>query len=66
VVVAYGSNESPEFKRQAIDFHAALQTAGRHAEVVVAEGMNHFEISTTLARSDGLLAQAMLKLMGLT
>jgi len=66
IIVAYGENESPEFQRQARDFHAAIGRAGHAAELIVGENLNHFEIVTTLARRDGLLARAMLGLMGLT
>jgi arylformamidase len=66
VVVTCGTNESPEFQRQARDFAAAVKAAGKSAELIVAEGYNHFEIAETLANPYGILGRAVLKLMGLS
>jgi len=66
IIVAYGENESPEFQRQARDFHAAIERAGHAADLIVGDKLNHFEVVATLARRDGFLARAMLGLMGLT
>jgi arylformamidase len=65
VVVAYAERDSPEFQRQSREFAAALQRVGRLQQLVVAPGLNHFEIPETLARPDGLLGRAALALMGL-
>jgi len=65
VIVAFGNKESPEFQRQARDFHAAIHRAGNTAELIVGLNLNHFEISATLAQRDGFLARAMLDLMEL-
>jgi arylformamidase len=64
VVVAHGERESPEFKRQAVEFAGALTRAGRPAELVVGAG-NHFELLETLGQKDGLLARAALRQMKL-
>lgn len=40
--------------------------AGRLRLLIVAPGLDHFEIPETLARPDGLLGRASLALMGLT
>jgi arylformamidase len=64
VSIAYGSLESPEFKRQGQDFAAALAASGKLAEEVVLQGLNHFEVVETLASPDGLLFRAVMRLMG--
>lgn len=65
LTVAYGTLETPEFQRQARDFFAALQAAGKPAQLIVGEGYNHFEIAETLANPYGLLGRAVLARMGL-
>ena len=44
IIVAYGTQETPEFQRQSREFHAALEKAGKPAELIVVEAANHFEI----------------------
>ena len=34
LVITYGSQETPEFQRQARDFHAALTAAGKPAKLL--------------------------------
>jgi len=65
VIVAWGTEESPEFQRQGRDFADALDAAGKPSERIVAEGYNHFEIIETLANPHGVLGHAMLGLMKL-
>jgi arylformamidase len=65
VVVAYAEHDSPEFRRQSEEFAEALRRIGRLQRLVVAAGLNHFEIPETLASADGLLGRAALELMGL-
>jgi arylformamidase len=65
VTIACGERESPEFRRMAVEFDAALRRAGRPSELVVAPGLNHFEILETLGRPDGLLARIVLGQLGL-
>ncbi len=65
VALAHGERESPEFRRQAADFAAALGAARLASEVIVGPGLNHFELLETLARRDGLLARVALGQMGL-
>jgi arylformamidase len=66
IVVAYGTQETPEFQRQARDFAAAVKAAGKPVTLVVGEGYNHFEIQETLASPYGLLGREVLKLMKLS
>lgn len=65
LIVACATLESPEFQRQARDFTTAVLAAGKPAQLLVLEGLNHFEVIETLARPDGLLGRAMLEQMGL-
>ena len=65
IVVAHGTQETPEFQRQARDFSAAVKAAGKPVTFIVAEGYNHFEIQETLASPYGLLGHEVLKLMKL-
>ncbi len=65
VIVAYGTLETPEFQRQSRDFAAAVKAAGKPAQLLVAEGYNHFEIPETLANPYGLLGRAVLEQMKL-
>ena len=65
VTVAYADGDSPEFQRQSREFAEALQGIGRLRRLVVAPGLNHFEIPETLTSPDGLLGREALGLMGL-
>lgn len=66
LVVAYGSYETPEFKRQSIEFADAVADAGKSVELIVAEDYNHFEIIETLANPNGILGRAVLEQMAVT
>ncbi len=66
VAVAYGSNETPEFQRQSKEFAQSLQDRNHPAELIVGEGLNHFEILETLSGPEDLLGAAALRLMGLS
>lgn len=63
VILAHGTLESPEFQRQTRDFFSALQKAGKPAELIVAEGTNHFEILESLHNPFGLVGRAALRLV---
>jgi arylformamidase len=65
LVIAYGTNETPEFQRQARDFFVALRDKGKVAELIVAEGYNHFELFETMANPYGIVGRARLRQMGL-
>jgi len=65
VVLAHGTLETPEFQRQSRDFTAAVKAAGKPAQLLVAQGYNHFEILETLASPYGLLGRAALEQMKL-
>ena len=63
VVVAVGTEESPEFQRQARDFASSLASPGRSSRLLVAEGLNHFEILLDLGTSDGVVRKALTSLI---
>jgi arylformamidase len=65
VVLAHGTEESPEFQRQTRDFAAALTAAGKQVQLLVGEHYNHFEIAETLGNPYGLLGRAVLEQMQL-
>jgi arylformamidase len=65
VVLAYGTNETPEFQRQSRDFAAALKAAGKQVELIEAPNYNHFEMCESLGNPYGPNGRAALKLMGL-
>jgi arylformamidase len=65
IVLLYGSLETPEFKRQAREFAAALAAAGKRVELIHAEGYNHFELAETLGNPYGPMGRAVLAQMGL-
>jgi len=66
LIVSYGTLESPEFQRQARDFAAAIQAAGKPVELLIGDDYNHFEIFETLATPYGLLGRAVLEQMKLS
>jgi arylformamidase len=65
VLVAWGSRESPEFKRQGGEFAAALRARKTPCSELLLEGCNHFEGVRTLMESTSPLAQAVFRQMGL-
>ena len=65
LVITYGSLETPEFQRQARDFHAALTTASKPAKLLVGKCYNHFETQETMGNPYGFMGRAALALMGL-
>ncbi len=65
LILAYGTQETPEFQRQTRDFFAAVRAQGGAAELIVGEAYNHFELLETLANPYGVTGRAMLRQMGL-
>jgi arylformamidase len=65
IVLLYGALETPEFQRQAREFAAALERAGKTVELILAPGYNHFEIAETLGNPYGPMGRAVLAQMGL-
>ena len=65
VLVAWGSRESPEFKRQGGEFVAALRARSAPVGDLLLEGCNHFEGVRTMMNPASPLAQAVFRQMGL-
>jgi len=65
LVLAYGTQETPEFQRQTREFFDAVQAAGKTAELIVGEAYNHFELLETLGNPYGPMGRAMLRQMEL-
>lgn len=65
VIIAYGTQETPEFQRQSREFAAAVKAAGKPVELIVGEGFNHFEMQETFANPYGIAGRAALKMMRL-
>ena len=65
LVLAYGTCETPEFKRQSRDFAAAIKARGKPVELIEGLAYNHFELLETLANPYGLTGRAMLRQMQL-
>jgi arylformamidase len=65
LTITYGSLETPEFQRQARDFHAALTAAGKPALLLVGLAYNHFETQETMGNPYGFMGRAALQIMAL-
>ena len=65
VVVAYGTAETPEFRRQSRDFAAAVKAAGKPVTLTVMEGYNHFEVMEQFGNPYSLFGRAVLQQMKL-
>jgi arylformamidase len=65
LILAIGTEETPEFQRQSRDFAAAVAAAGKPVELIVGEAYNHFELLETLANPYGLTGRAMFAQMKL-
>ncbi|MCX2750442.1 alpha/beta hydrolase [Arthrobacter sp. MI7-26] len=61
LIVAYGSEETPEFQRQSVAFAAALRDRARRMHKV--QGANHFEVLLELADASTPLAKSAIELM---
>jgi arylformamidase len=64
LLVAVGTAESPEFRRQAQSYVEAGVKAGKKMKAIVGEGYNHFEILETLANPYGVLGRNLLNFLG--
>lgn len=64
LLVVRGELESPEFIRQHDDYVLKLKVQGLGPAALVGPGLNHFEILTTFAEADGLMAKAFMELIG--
>jgi acetyl esterase/lipase len=58
-IIAYGSDELPELKRQSSEFAAAWSGRGLPGEIIEVAGCHHYAVLEQLARPDGLLAKTL-------
>ena len=65
LIVAHGTDETPEFQRQSRDFSAAVKAAGKPVALIVAENYGHFDLPETLMGPNGILGRAALRMMRL-
>lgn len=63
ILLAVGSKESPETRRQTYAYGQAATQAGKQVELIVGEAYTHFDILETLADPDGLLGRNLLRLV---
>ena len=59
LIIAYGSDELPELKRQSNEFAAAWSGRRLPGEIIEVAGCHHYAVLEQLARPDGLLAKAL-------
>src|SRR5262252_3688611 len=57
LIIAYGSDELPELKRQSNEFAAAWSGRGLPGAIIEVAGCHHYAVLEQLARPDGLLAK---------
>lgn len=65
LIVAYASLDTPEFRRQSVEFAAAIKAAGKPVELIRGDNYNHFEFIETLGNPYGQLGHAVLDQMRL-
>jgi arylformamidase len=65
LIVTCGTNDTPEFQRQARDFAAAVKAAGKPVELIQAVNFGHQEMLESLANPYGPNGRAALALMKL-
>jgi len=59
LIIAYGSDELPELKRQSNEFAAAWSGRGLPGQIIEVAGCHHYAVLEQLAQPDGLLAKAL-------
>jgi acetyl esterase/lipase len=64
LIAAYGTDELPELQRQSVDYAQAWVEQGLPGHMLPIEGANHFTILETLAKPDGELTRALVRLVG--
>ena len=58
-IIAYGSDELPELKRQSREFGAAWSARDLPGEMIELADCHHYAVLEQLAQPDGLLAKAL-------
>jgi arylformamidase len=62
-IIAYGSNETEEFKRQSQEYHQQLLSDGVNSQCFEVAGRNHFDIVFDLAIKNSTIHQQMMHLV---
>jgi arylformamidase len=65
LILTFGAEEGPEYRRQTEDLAAAWRPRGVPIEVIDAAGLDHFSIVSELERPDTPLARAIRRQLGL-
>lgn len=65
LIITYGTNDTPEFQRQARDFAAAVMAAGKPVELIQTENFGHMEMLESLGNPYGPNGRAALAMMKL-
>lgn len=63
LIVTYGTGELPELQRQSVDYAQAWVEQGLPGHLLPIEGANHFTVLEALAKPDGELTGALVKLV---
>ena len=64
LVIAYGTRELPELRRQSIDYAQAWAQRGLPGRLLPVDGADHFTILEALADPQGSLTRALLDMIG--
>jgi arylformamidase len=64
LAITYGTAELPELCRQSIEYARAWLGRGLPGQLLPVDGANHFTILESLARPDGALTRAFIKMLG--
>jgi arylformamidase len=65
VIVAYGDNETSEFKRQSNEYRDFLAASGEQVSFSEIGDRNHFDVILDLMHAESWLARQVLRQMGL-
>ncbi len=63
VIIAYGSDERPEIRRQSEDYAAVLSSLGREVARMPVPGCDHFSVLEQLSAPEGVLSRALARLV---
>jgi arylformamidase len=62
LLIAYGENDTAEFKRQAREFFALWQRRYANSELLQLTGLNHYETIESITQPESVLARAAFRL----
>jgi len=65
IILAYGDNETPEFKRQSQTMHQSLLAHHAPSQIKEIPNRNHFDVIVDLADADSWLSQQAMNLMNI-